>query len=42
MIGSSPDVIMTSEEWHVGVFGKQEDLAQRTTPDISVTWHSIV
>jgi hypothetical protein len=21
MIGSSPDVIMTSEEWHVGVFG---------------------
>jgi len=22
MIGSSPDVIMTGEEWHVGVFGK--------------------
>jgi Sulfotransferase family len=24
MIGSSPDVIMTSEEWHVGVFGKRK------------------
>jgi hypothetical protein len=26
MIGSSPDVIMTSEEWHVGVFGKTKTL----------------
>ena len=24
MIGSSPDVIMTSEEWHVGVFGTRK------------------
>lgn len=24
MIGSSPDVIMTSEEWHVGVFGEKK------------------
>ena len=24
MIGSSPDVIMTSEEWHVGVFGSRK------------------
>jgi Sulfotransferase family len=23
MIGSSPDVIMTSEEWHIGVFGSR-------------------
>jgi len=26
MIGSSPDVIMTSEEWHVGVFGSRKTL----------------
>jgi hypothetical protein len=26
MIGSSPDVIMTSEEWHVGVFGARKTL----------------
>jgi len=26
MIGSSPDVIMTNKEWHVGVFGKQRRL----------------
>jgi Sulfotransferase family len=26
MIGSSPDVIMTSEEWHVGVFGDRKML----------------
>jgi Sulfotransferase family len=26
MIGSSPDVIMTSEEWHVGVFGVSKTL----------------
>jgi hypothetical protein len=26
MIGSSPDVIMTSEEWHVGVFGSSKTL----------------
>ena len=26
MIGSSPDVIMTSEEWHVGVFGDRKTL----------------
>ena len=26
MIGSSPDVIMTSEEWHVGVFGTRKTL----------------
>ena len=26
MIGSSPDVIMTSEEWHVGAFGKRKTL----------------
>ena len=26
MIGSSPDVIMTSEEWHVGVFGSRKSL----------------
>jgi hypothetical protein len=26
MIGSSPDVIMTSEEWHVGVFGDRRTL----------------
>jgi hypothetical protein len=26
MIGSSPDVIMTSEEWHVGVFGASKTL----------------
>jgi Sulfotransferase family len=26
MIGSSPDVIMTSEEWHVGVFGATKTL----------------
>jgi hypothetical protein len=26
MIGSSPDVIMTSKEWHVGVFGEREKL----------------
>jgi hypothetical protein len=26
MIGSSPDVIMTSEEWHVGVFGHSKTL----------------
>jgi hypothetical protein len=26
MIGSSPDVIMTSEEWHVGVFGTKNAL----------------
>ena len=26
MIGSSPDVIMTSEEWHVGVFGSRKRL----------------
>jgi Sulfotransferase family len=26
MIGSSPDVIMTSEEWHVGVFGSRKAL----------------
>jgi Sulfotransferase family len=26
MIGSSPDVIMTSSEWHVGVFGKRKTL----------------
>src|SRR5919106_2734114 len=26
MIGSSPDVIMTSKEWHVGVFGGRKTL----------------
>jgi Sulfotransferase family len=26
MIGSSPDVIMTSKEWHVGVFGHRKTL----------------
>jgi hypothetical protein len=26
MIGSSPDVIMTSKEWHVGVFGERRRL----------------
>jgi hypothetical protein len=26
MVGSSPDVIMTSEEWHVGVFGSRKTL----------------
>jgi Sulfotransferase family len=26
MIGSSPDVIMTSKEWHVGVFGSRKTL----------------
>ena len=26
MIGSSPDVIMTSKEWHVGVFGERKKL----------------
>jgi hypothetical protein len=26
MIGSSPDVIMTSKEWHVGVFGTKKTL----------------
>jgi Sulfotransferase family len=26
MIGSSPDVIMTSKEWHVGVFGERRKL----------------
>ena len=26
MIGSSPDVIMTSKEWHVGVFGERKAL----------------
>lgn len=26
MIGSSPDVIMTSREWHVGVFGERKAL----------------
>jgi hypothetical protein len=26
MIGSSPDVIMTSQEWHVGVFGSRKTL----------------
>jgi Sulfotransferase family len=26
MIGSSPDVIMTSKEWHVGVFGDRKTL----------------
>lgn len=26
MIGSSPDVIMTSKEWHVGVFGTRKTL----------------
>ena len=26
MIGSSPDVIMTREEWHVGAFGKRKTL----------------
>ena len=26
MIGSSPDVIMTNDEWHVGVFGTRKAL----------------
>ena len=26
MIGSSPDVIMTTEEWHVGAFGTRKTL----------------
>jgi hypothetical protein len=30
MIGSSPDVIMTSKEWHVGVFGTRRALRKGT------------
>ena len=32
MIGSSPDVIMTSEEWHVGASGKED-------PAKGLSWH---
>jgi Sulfotransferase family len=31
MLGSSPDVIMTSEEWHVGVFGSRKMLRRGLT-----------
>ena len=30
MIGSSPDVIMTTDEWHVGVFGDADFLRKAT------------
>ena len=41
MIGSSPDVIMTSREWHVGVFGRGRPLRKESATGVSVPWHPV-